>query len=1052
MSEPGKAVFLSYASQDSEAAKRICEALRSAGLEVWFDQSELRGGDAWDAMIRKRIKECALFVPLITPTTNARTEGYFRLEWKLAVDRSHLMADDAPFLFPIVLGDVNDATARVPDKFRDVQWTRLRLDETPAELAGRMARLLSGARQSEAGDRRPEAGREPRRRQDKSGFERWWWLIFPIMGMSVPIIAVLKKSWPNEKPPAASAPAPASSPPPPASAAAPSVSAARQLADRARVMSLDKYDSSIDDFTAAEGLVKKALELDPNDGEIWAVSSLINFAFNSRGFERSPTRNSAARAHAERALKLAPDSVEALFALARWQRDGEEPAIAEANFLKILARQPDHVGALHNLGYLYDRLDRIDEAAALYAREAQNPAAAALAGFTEYLMYFRRARFAEADVAVRKSLAVEPSSNAQSGLALLLLTWKGDADGATAAVASGPATIRREHRPIWVTALAHLCRRQPADALRVLERLTDEYILDNWYTGPKAYWVGLAHAQAGREAAAQVAWEAGLAVVDQRLKNTPADYQLRLARGELLALLGREAEALQEVRTLEQLSTREQIWIYTPVRIHAALGRVDDALKVIEQQLQFTRAHRNFGWPLTPALLRIDPRWDKLRGDPRFQALSAEPVVARDWPKDPELRKAHAIVAGLDATSESCRLAEDMINAVLKQRPTDPEATVVYAMLNNYFLNRGYDASEERFVLARRFAERALQLAPDEPEALAAMGQFLTFRGADYPRAEELIRQAMALAPNEPRFGRILSYNVLRTSNPPKALAQAKANAARFPGDALTHYDLALICRGTGELELMEQALDRAIALAPIGSAMIWKGWLAAWVHGDLPGFKSWLDRISGNFRYNERTVYMRYLYASLAGDAAYGLGAVRSYTGTWLGDFYYTGPRALLLADLLALEGKADLAREEYGRALVEIDRVARRSPEDSSWERAKFWTLHGAGRTDEAQVAAKRMLERLVRPYRPVIMLWWHDPIPAQLLAGERADALALIREAARTPVMRAQIRTALKIDRRMAPFRDDPEIQAMLAEPAEQRTEAGGQKAARPSGGGP
>ena len=48
MTEAGRAVFLSYASQDAEAALRICEALRSAGIEVWFDQSELRGGDAWD--------------------------------------------------------------------------------------------------------------------------------------------------------------------------------------------------------------------------------------------------------------------------------------------------------------------------------------------------------------------------------------------------------------------------------------------------------------------------------------------------------------------------------------------------------------------------------------------------------------------------------------------------------------------------------------------------------------------------------------------------------------------------------------------------------------------------------------------------------------------------------------------------------------------------------------------------------------------------------------------------------------------------------------------
>ena len=64
------AVFLSYASQDAGAARRICEALRAAGLEVWFDQSELRGGDAWDASIRKQIKECALFVPIISANTN----------------------------------------------------------------------------------------------------------------------------------------------------------------------------------------------------------------------------------------------------------------------------------------------------------------------------------------------------------------------------------------------------------------------------------------------------------------------------------------------------------------------------------------------------------------------------------------------------------------------------------------------------------------------------------------------------------------------------------------------------------------------------------------------------------------------------------------------------------------------------------------------------------------------------------------------------------------------------------------------------------------------
>ena len=144
MSEPSKAVFLSYASQDAEAARRICEALRAAGIEVWFDQSELRGGDVWDHKIRQQIHDCGLFMPIISAHTDARTEGYFRLEWKLAVDRSHLMADDAAFLIPVVIDATPDATARVPEKFRTVQWTRLPAGETPAAFAERVSALLAG--------------------------------------------------------------------------------------------------------------------------------------------------------------------------------------------------------------------------------------------------------------------------------------------------------------------------------------------------------------------------------------------------------------------------------------------------------------------------------------------------------------------------------------------------------------------------------------------------------------------------------------------------------------------------------------------------------------------------------------------------------------------------------------------------------------------------------------------------------------------------------------------------------------------------------------------
>ncbi len=179
MSDSSKAVFLSYASQDKEAAKKICDALRATGLEVWFDVSELRGGDAWDAKIRKQIKECALFVPIISAATNSRPEGYFRLEWKLAVDRSHLLADDHPFLFPIAIGDVSDATARVPDKFREVQWTRLRLDETPAEVAKRVTKLLQGGL-AEANEAETQ---EPRKKGKKDDRPKWLKHAWSIVGL-----------------------------------------------------------------------------------------------------------------------------------------------------------------------------------------------------------------------------------------------------------------------------------------------------------------------------------------------------------------------------------------------------------------------------------------------------------------------------------------------------------------------------------------------------------------------------------------------------------------------------------------------------------------------------------------------------------------------------------------------------------------------------------------------------------------------------------------------------------------------------------------------------
>jgi len=145
VADPTKAVFLSYASEDTAAAQRIADTLKSAGIEVWFDRSALRGGDAWDNAIRRQIRNCALFMPVISSNSHQRAEGYFRLEWKLAVDRSHLMATDKAFLVPVVIDATSVMDERVPDRFRELQWIQLPGGAASPQFVAHVLDLLSRA-------------------------------------------------------------------------------------------------------------------------------------------------------------------------------------------------------------------------------------------------------------------------------------------------------------------------------------------------------------------------------------------------------------------------------------------------------------------------------------------------------------------------------------------------------------------------------------------------------------------------------------------------------------------------------------------------------------------------------------------------------------------------------------------------------------------------------------------------------------------------------------------------------------------------------------------
>jgi TolB-like protein/cytochrome c-type biogenesis protein CcmH/NrfG len=209
-------VFLSYAREDTEPARRIADALRAFGVDVWFDQSELRGGDTWDAKIKKQIRECALFVPIVSAHTQARGEGYFRREWKLGVERTHDMAAGVPFLVPVVIDETLESEALVPDELMRVQWTRLARGVPTPQFVDQVKRLLEGpakpAAEPAAPRRSAATGRTDQVPVSRANtMPRWAWVVMAAVVAAAATVVVVSRR------PAA----PASSPAPAMADAAP---------------------------------------------------------------------------------------------------------------------------------------------------------------------------------------------------------------------------------------------------------------------------------------------------------------------------------------------------------------------------------------------------------------------------------------------------------------------------------------------------------------------------------------------------------------------------------------------------------------------------------------------------------------------------------------------------------------------------------------------------------------------------------------------------------------------------------------------------------------
>ncbi len=607
MSDPGKAVFLSYASQDAEAAKKICDTLRAAGVEVWFDQSELAGGDAWDAKIRGQIGSCGLFMPVISANTQARLEGYFRLEWKLAAQRTHTMADEKTFLLPILIDGTRDAEAKVPAEFKAVQWTKLPAGETPPAFAARVMKLLSGEQGTKSMEPSSVAP------GPRHGPSRWWWAL-PIFGVTMALLLVMKE---GRKEPVV----------PPVVPAAP---AADEIGRLRASLRPDEWTRA--DFDALVPTIDRMIQDHPDNGDAWALRGVANSLLVIRNLDSGTKPLEVGKEAADRALRLAPKSPLAELALglhltAMISRGSDvhaprlhiERGLAGLPAGEALSRYADVTS--YWLGY---QLDGTDKSA--HAWLAAEPGASFPAWILAQSAVASR-RAAEA-VKWAEQAALDPDITGIRAFVTLFEAryyLQADLAAARAAVDRVPGGQRGVHRVVAARFLVAMAEKHFDQALQELAQTPAAMLNDRVFHGPKALLAGFAHQAAGRTEVAQGFFRDSEKLLREELARDQDNFELRAVLALNLACLGRAEDARRELAAVEPLLAGREPSVYTrqPVALiaqaHGVMGETDLMIPWLRRLIT-----EPSGMPFTPASLRLDSRFGSYMADSRLQGLLAE--------------------------------------------------------------------------------------------------------------------------------------------------------------------------------------------------------------------------------------------------------------------------------------------------------------------------------------------------------------------------------------------------------------------------------------------
>ena len=384
----------------------------------------------------------------------------------------------------------------------------------------------------------------------------------------------------------------------------------------------NRPDHLRDDSIKAEELFEQAIKLDPKFAAAFAGLSMVE-SWIYHSFEPTQARREKARLNADESLRLEPNLPEGHLALGFSYYYGDrdyERALAEFEIAK--RDLPNEAQAYMAIGAIQRRQGKWTESTAnLEKAVALDPKNASMLVNLAW-NYMAVRNFEAADKTVDRAIAVAPKSFAVTALkAYLAAAWKGDLSVIEKQSApipedvdpSGLVTFER----YWVLTL----QRKFPEALAVVQKFPRETLIT--YTtapAPKAFLEGNIHFLEGDKPRSQAEFEKARVISEQLLRDAPEDPARHAQHGFILAALGRKEEAIAEGKRAVALLPESQDAFDGPrgtaalAQIYAWTGESDEAFRLLDHLLSVPNG-------LAVPMLKLDPAWDPLRKDPRFQAL-----------------------------------------------------------------------------------------------------------------------------------------------------------------------------------------------------------------------------------------------------------------------------------------------------------------------------------------------------------------------------------------------------------------------------------------------